>query len=144
MFAEDFKGLTFTRIDHDTTGADEKLVFETVDGKIYTMAHHQDCCECVYLDEIIGDLDDLINTPILLAREACSEDRAEAERDILPDDVYVYNKLSSSFEQYDLPDESETWTFYLFSTIKGSVTLRWYGSSNGYYSEGVDITSSNN
>ena len=74
-----------------------------------TFYHEQDCCEDVRIEDICGDLNDLERTPI----------------------------LSASVETNT--GTSCTWTFYKFSTIKGDVTVRWYGTSNGYYSEEVDL-----
>jgi hypothetical protein len=89
------------------------LVFYTDCGKIYAMHHAQDCCECVSIEDIVGSLDDLIGSPLTMA-EVVSESKQD-------------------------DDGSETWTFYKFATVKGYVTVRWYGSSNGFYSEGVDF-----
>lgn len=70
--------------------------------------------------DIVGDIEDLIGSPILLAEEITHDN-------INPNGVDV-PKNQDSF----------TWTFYKLSTIKGSVTIRWYGKSNGcYYSEEV-------
>ena len=40
-------------------------------------------------------------------------------------------------------DNSVTWTFYEIATNKGRITLRWCGTSNGYYSESVDFVKVN-
>ena len=50
----------------------------------------------------------------------------------------------SAEERVECPDnegnyESVTYTFYDIQTDKGSLWLRWYGTSNGYYSESVNI-----
>ena len=101
---------------------DDTIEFICTNGYIYRMYHEQDCCESVYIEDINGDLEDLIDTPILLADESTSDKNLDGS-DPDPND-------------YD----SFTWTFYRFGTIKGYVDIRWYGSSNGYYSESVGIS----
>jgi hypothetical protein len=105
------KGKILTSI---TVSGDEEIVFETKD-ETFKMYHKQDCCEDVHIEDICGDLVDLLDSSILLAEES--------------------SKFSSEVEDGDLA----TWTFYKLSTVKGSITIRWYGMSNGYYSESVDI-----
>lgn len=86
----------------------------------YNFYHSQDCCEDFWLDDIIGDLEDLIGDIILKADEKKNSD------DITP------TKDKSL-------DDSWTWTFYTIATRSGYVDLRFIGTSNGYYSEGVQI-----
>lgn len=101
---------------------DAEIVFVCDDGKTYELYHSQDCCESVVIESVVGDYADLIGTPILLAEESVSENPP-----ITPADFRGYI------------NDSNTWTFYKLRTIKGSVDIRWHGSSNGYYSESVDF-----
>jgi len=98
---------------------EESITFYTTDGREYLMYHEQDCCELVSVEDVVGDLDDLIGTPILKASEDNNDDDVDDDKG----------------DEY----ESCTWTFYNITTIKGHVTIRWFGSSNGYYSERVDF-----
>jgi hypothetical protein len=107
-------GRTFSEITGEFN--DSEVCFKSTDGFTFKFYHEQDCCESVYLEDITGNLNDLLNTPILLAEERHNHDN--------PPEEYT---------------ESHTWTFYEFRTIKASVTLRWLGESNGYYSESVDL-----
>jgi len=95
--------------DHD------EITFVCQDGSEYLMYHDQDCCETVTIDDVSGDIMDLVGSPITLAEES-SEAGVDSEW-----------------------GDSSTWTFYRFATVKGYVDIKWFGSSNGYYSESVNF-----
>jgi hypothetical protein len=100
----------------DVSSSGDEMVFKSNDGKVFKFLHYQDCCESVTIEDICGDLTDLVGSPLLLAEEVSDLD---------------------GFKPDDTTYESGTWTFYKFATVKGSVTVRWLGTSNGYYSESV-------
>jgi hypothetical protein len=54
----------------------------------------------------------------------------------------ICGDLSNVDDVPEVSAESYTWTFYRFVSLKGSVTVRWLGMSNGYYSEGVSYSES--
>lgn len=114
-------GETFASIERLSNDKHEELLFVTKEGHVYRLLHEQDCCEDVRIESITGDLNDLIGNPILLAEEAVSSKN--------PDDV----------QKDELDYGTFTWTFYKLATIKGYVDIRWYGESNGYYSESVEL-----
>ena len=98
--------------------ANNHILFDCTDGRRFVMTHLQACCEEVYLEDVCGDLEDLVGSPILFAEESINRKKD--------------------------PGESQTWTFYHLRTQKGTVTLRWYGTSSecpssGYYSEEAEL-----
>jgi hypothetical protein len=129
---KDLVGKTLTEIKNNG----DELIFTVDDGTQYKMYHEQDCCEKVSIDDINGDLDDLIGTPILLAEEVSNEDFENAFASKFKE---VEGSYSKKDDEGNYEPESCTWTFYKLATIKGYVDIRWFGESNGYYSESVDF-----
>ena len=107
-------GKTFVKV----TGSvdSDEMLFETAQGERFMFAHQQDCCETVSINDIVGDLQDLVGEPLLISEEVKGATEPDAEH----------------YESY-------SYTFYKFATRKGYVDVRWLGESNGYYSEGVDL-----
>lgn len=105
---EQMIGKIFTNVTSDNN----ELHFSN-EVEAFRFHHYQDCCEDVYIEAIVGDLSDLVGTPILMA------------------------EVSSNLSSDDYGDEE--WTFYKFATIKGYVDVTWRGSSNGYYSTSVSM-----
>ncbi len=105
----DLLGFTITNIQRV---GDEEIIFTRHDGQRVSMYHGQDCCEVVEIESVVGDLDALIGKPLVIAEVVTN----------YSEDVHG----------------DELWTFYRLGTDIGNiVTIRWHGSSNGYYSVSV-------
>lgn len=90
----------------------ETIVIVTDRGTL-TLEHDQDCCERVAVEEVHGDPADLVGHVLTVAEDS-EEDHSPGDGDLV------------------------RWTFYRFCTAGGDLTLRWCGTSNGWYSVGVD------
>jgi len=115
MSSTNFSRLTGEVI-REIRGADkgsDVIVFVCESGRIFEMYHEQDCCERVSVEDIAGDIDSVMGEPVLGAWEASSDDPNASE--------------------------SGSWTFYTIRTVTGTIVIRWYGYSNGYYSESVSF-----
>lgn len=80
-----------------------------------------DIREDVRLDDICGDLTDLVGAPIVVADDRVSDRQSDAKRSRLEGCTVL------------------PWTFYHLSTSKGSVVLRFYGSIDGCYAETAQL-----
>ena len=109
---EDFKGLIFKKVEINKER--DEILFWVSDTLRYNMYHSQDCCEDVYVEDLCGDLEDLVDSEILVAHESSNEEDDEGG--------------------------VVQWTFYHLVTQKGWVTIRWYGWSIGYYCTELSIT----
>lgn len=119
-------GHTITQIETDKDEAEgsERICFTLDNGYTVCLKHDYDCCEFVRIEDVCGDLDDLIGSPLLLAEVVSNDYNEGPVPDGSPQPPWCY---------------SYTWTFYKFATNKGAVTIRWLGESNGCYSEKVDM-----
>ena len=106
---EQLTGMTITAVVYKET--DESLLIH-LNTHVLEMIHHQDCCETVYLADVVGSFEDLIGYPLL--------------------------EVSESIVDIESEDYSSTASYYNFRTVKASVQLRWVGESNGSYSETVE------
>ena len=99
-------------------------VYITTSDGIYEMYHSQDCCETVRIENVFGDPTKLIGDVLVVAHEDVLSNE-------YPDDVPTEERNST---------DSFTYTIYTFATKTAEVKIRWLGTSNGYYSESVQIT----
>lgn len=117
---KDLEGRLVDRIEGLEVGSEE-LKFFMHDGDVYKMFHNQDCCESVHVSDIIGVL-----TP--QPWNQCWIVRAEES-----------SKDVDKSQDGAVCSEEGLWTFYRMDTTQGCTVIRWLGTSNGYYSMGVDF-----
>jgi hypothetical protein len=106
----------FEKIKTWDQGDYDKIVIHA-SGRKFVMYHESDCCESVTVESITGNVEKAIGETIIDATENSNKDEPKIEG----------------------TDDSWTWTYYTIRTQSETIVIRWYGSSNGYYSESVDF-----
>ena len=107
---------SITGLEKDST--EVKIIFK--DGGEIIQNHKQEWSEEVYVEQVDGNVFMHEGAIVYeLLEKVCSKDEIPEEE-----------LLSSS--------DSLTATFYTLKTSKGYLDWRWYGESNGYYSENVE------
>ena len=64
-------GKTFVQV--EGSAGDGEMLFRTADGETFLFGHYQNCCESVRIEDICGDIQDLVGEPILMAEEVSGE-----------------------------------------------------------------------
>lgn len=89
--------------------------------------HNRDCCESVTIVSVEGDLAKVLYAEVLEATQDADNSGVgwRPEWGEKPADCYT--------------DESVTRTVFTFHTKDATLRVVWIGTSNGYYSESVDM-----
>lgn len=98
---------------------EDEIAFFLSNGELLVLYHEDDCCESFWLEDFDGEPYEICNCKIMSAEERISDDE---------------EKMSN--HSYD---DSITWTFYVIRSLRGTVTIRFCGTSSGYYSERCDV-----
>lgn len=134
---EDLKGRTLTTVVQE----DKKVIFGDSEGSVFVLSHDQRCCEHVYIESVVGDFPDLLCHPILLAEEVTNRRIGDVPQSALREDYVCDDDMNESvvMRKPDSYTWTWTWTFFKLATVKGYVDIRFFGSSNGYYSESAEL-----
>lgn len=109
---EDLNGEVISHIDVDKTS--DEILITTESGRQILIYHAQECCEVVGIRSVSPDYTNAVKEIIL--------------------------SLNTTEMQFDSAEsDSQTITVVELKTTGCTVVSVWFGESNGYYSESVDI-----
>jgi hypothetical protein len=122
MHLSDLVGTTLIKVENLDN---ERLIFTAHNNEHeYHTYHLQDCCETVSVYQIVGNIEDILNSQIIKTKELVYDNEQPEP------DIFIPDNDCDHYESY-------TWTIHIIETKKGAVKFVWLGSSNGYYSESV-------